>query len=197
MNPVCLYIRLVYFHRMHGRIFDYRRSNFRSSSRWNAKVRCEKCIENDQPSNILRVAHCILQREGSPPIMNDQNYIPESQGLDQPRDYPGMMRKVVEQRVWLVRLTEPHQVHCDGPVTGRYCGYETSPHIGPGWIAMDHYDRPAPVAFVYIVNSETVDLDPTLLKRPTLKVRPPLPYHLVRCPRTLTMSAMRSESQTI
>src|SRR6266568_4052939 len=65
---------------MHGRIFDYRRRNFRSSSRWNAKVRCEKCVENDQPSDILRVAHCILQREGSPPIMNDQNYIPESHG---------------------------------------------------------------------------------------------------------------------
>src|SRR5436853_7807906 len=55
---------------------------------------------------------------------------------------------------------------------------------------MDHYDRPAPVAFVYIVDSETVDLEPTLLKRPTLKVRPPLPYHLVRCPRTLLMKCI-------
>src|SRR5437588_12335503 len=107
-----------------------------------------------------------------------------------------MMGKVVEQRVWLVRFTEPHQVHRNGTVTGRYCGYETSPHIGPSWIAMDHYDRPAPVAFVYIVNSETGDLDPTLLKRPTLKVRPPLPYHLVRCPRPLPMSSTGGAIQT-
>src|SRR5947207_14971054 len=108
-----------------------------------------------------------------------------------------MMGKVVEQRVRLVRLTEPHQVHRDGPVTGRYCGYEASPHIGPCWIAMDHYDRPAPVAFVDIVDSETVELEPTLVKRPTLKVRPPLPYHLVRRPRTLTMIEFASESQLI
>src|SRR5437667_12281546 len=108
-----------------------------------------------------------------------------------------MMRKVMEQRVRLVRITGPHQVHPHCPVTRRYCWYEASPHIGPGWIAMDHYDRPAPVAFVYIVDSETVDLEPTLLKRPTLKVRPPLPYHLVRFPRRLTMSALGSEAQMI
>src|SRR5947209_712965 len=101
-----------------------------------------------------------------------------------------MMRKVMEQRVRLVRLTEPHQVHRDCPVTGRYSVYEASTHIGPGWIAMNHYDRQAPVAFVYIVDSETVDLEPTLLKRPTLKVRPPLPDHLVRCPRTLMMKCI-------
>src|SRR5437667_12518371 len=105
-----------------------------------------------------------------------------------------MMRKVMEQRVRLVRLTEPHQVHRDCPVTGRYCGYEASPHIGPGWIAMDHYDRPAPVAFVYIVDSETVDLEPTLLIRTTLKVLPPLPYHLVRLHRTLMMQCIGQSS---
>src|SRR5207302_9829915 len=108
-----------------------------------------------------------------------------------------MMRKVMEQRVRLVRLTEPHQVHRDCPVTGRYCGYEASPHIGPGWIAMDHYDRAAPVAFVYIVDSETVDLAPTLVKRPPLKVRPSLSDHLFKRPRTLTTSALGSESQMI
>src|SRR5207245_11682424 len=107
-----------------------------------------------------------------------------------------MMRKVMEQRVRLVRLTEPHQVHRDCPVTGRYCGYEASPHIGPGWIAMDHYDRPAPVAFVYIVDSETVALEPTLLKRPSLKVRPPPPEHLVRCPRALMMKCSGPRDRT-
>src|SRR5690349_16562889 len=101
-----------------------------------------------------------------------------------------MMRKVMEQRVWLVRLAEPHQVHGNGPMTGGDCGDEISPHVGPSWIAMDHQDRAAPVAFVYIVDSETVDLDPALLKRPTLKVRPPLSNHLIRRPRTLAMSVL-------
>src|SRR3989441_12509705 len=101
-----------------------------------------------------------------------------------------MMRQGMEQRVRRVRLTEPHQVHRDGPVTGSYCGDEIPPHVRPSGIAMYHYARAAPVAFVYIVDSETVDLEPTLLKRPTLKVRPPFPDHLVRRPRILTLSAL-------
>src|SRR5881409_2147282 len=57
---------------------------------------------------------------------------------------------------------------------------------------MDHKDRAASVALVYIVDAETIDLEPTLLKGPPLKVRPPLSDHIFRRPRTLTMSASGS-----
>src|SRR2546426_730523 len=70
--------------------------------------------------------------------------------------------------------------------------YEIPPHVRPGWIAMNHYDRAASVALIHVVNSETIDLEPTLLKGPSLKVRPPLSDHLFRRPRTLTMSASGS-----
>ena len=53
---------------------------------------------------------------------------------------------------------------------------------------MDHEDGAAAIALVNVVDSETVDLDPTLLKGPTFEVRPSFSDHLVRRPQTLATS---------
>src|SRR5712692_1120920 len=64
-------------------------------------------------------------------------------------------------------------------MTGTGDGWDQSPpHVGPSWVAVNHYNRTSTGAFVYVVDSEPVQVNPSFREWPSVKVRPALSDHL-------------------
>src|SRR5713101_5204586 len=141
---------------MHRCFFDYSWCYFRRDAWRYPIVSSQERVHENQTSDIVRMPCHVVHREWPSPIMDDEDDVAESKGFYESRDYSGVMGKVVQVRIGLVRLAESHKIQCERSVSHADWWHQSAPDVRPCRISVYHQHGPTAVSLVYIVDLQTV-----------------------------------------